>query len=214
MVLRMKFPAGLRLGLLAVAIAGVLSGTAASRAYAHEHDTMPMDQGPRAPVPTDSIYNSDAAWTDHDGKRVTLKSLGGKPQIVAMFYTTCQYVCPLIVDEMKHVERELGPEARSQVGFALFSFDPERDSPTVLKAYAAKRELDTHRWRLYTANSGDVLELAALLGVRFRKEPDGEFSHSTIITVLDRQGVIRYQMLGLNQDRGPLLKAVRAALQN
>jgi protein SCO1/2 len=176
------------------------------------HEALPPAAAPaQGRIPTDSIYQLAATWTDQDARGVPLAALKGRPQVVAMMYTTCQYVCPLIVDEMKRVERDLPAEVRAEVGFALFSFDPERDSVPVLKAYAAKRGLDERRWRLYTGAPEDVLELAAVLGVRFRKEPDGEFSHSILITVLDREGVVRYQMVGLNQDRKPLVSAVLAS---
>jgi protein SCO1/2 len=164
-------------------------------------------------LPSESVYQLDSIWTDQDSGRVPIGALKGKPQVVAMIYTSCQYVCPLIVDEMKKVEREFPQPLREQFGFVLFSFDPERDSASVLKAYAGKRDLDGRRWRLFTGAPDQVLELAAVLGVRYRKEPNGEFSHSAIITVLDRNGVIRYQMLGLNQERAPLVKALRAALE-
>lgn len=183
-------------------------------AFGHEHEMMmPPAQESERQTPTDSIYNLAATWTAQDGTRTELGALRGKPQVVAMFYTSCQYVCPLIVDRMKSIEGALTAEERGQTGFALFSFDPVRDSSAVLKAYAAKRELDLQRWRLYSGTADDVQDLAALLGVRYRQEPDGDFSHSTIITVLDRQGVIRYQLVELDQDRTALLQALRAALK-
>lgn len=177
----------------------------------HEHETLPPAE--RGTLPSESVYQLESTWTDQDSVRVPIGALKGKPQVVAMFYTNCQYVCPLIVDEMKKVDREMSEPLRQQFGFALFSFDSERDSAAVLKAYVGKRDLDGRRWRLYTGTPDEVLELAAVLGVRYRKEPSGEFSHSAIITVLDRNGVIVYQMLGLNQDRAPLVKALRAALE-
>jgi len=160
---------------------------------------------------TDSLYNVESVWSDQDGARVALKSLRGQLRIVAMVYTSCQYVCPLIVNDMLTIERRLPPGMRGKVHFALFSFDPERDSAPVLKAYAAKRGLDERRWRLYTGAPDNVLELAAVLGVRYRKEPNGEFSHSTIITLLDREGIVRHQVKGQKQDPAPMVAAITAA---
>ena len=201
--------------LLGMLVTILVAGTGASPngiAPAHEHETLSSEPS-HDQIPTDSIYNLDSSWTDQDGQRLAMPSLRGRPRVVAMIYTSCKYACPLIVDEMKRVERELSAEERARVGFALFSFDPERDSAGVLKAYAAKRGLDESRWRLYTGTADAVLDLAAVLGMQIRKEPDGEFSHSTLITVLDREGVIRYRMRGLDQDRAPLLAALRAALE-
>jgi protein SCO1/2 len=176
-----------------------------------EHQTLPP--AAEGSAHTDSVYNLSSTWSDQDGARVPLGALRGRPQVVAMIYTHCQYVCPLIVNDMQRIERKLPAALRGKVGFALFSFDPERDSVAALKAYAAKRGLDGRRWRLYTGAPDDVLELAAVLGVRYRKEPNGEFSHSIIVTLLDREGIVRHQMLGQNQDPAPLLAAIAAAAE-
>ena len=45
-----------------------------------------------------------------------------------------------------------------------------------------------------------ISELAAVLGFKYKKEPDGSFSHSNIINVLDENGIMAYQHFGLNQD--------------
>lgn len=198
--------------MLAVILVVRTGGSLIGIGLAHEHETLAPEPA-HDQIPTDSIYNLDSSWTDQDGQRVAIPALRGTPRVVAMIYTSCKYECPLIVDEMKQVEHALSVDERARVGFTLFSFDPERDSAAVLKAYAAKRGLDESRWRLYTGTADAVLDLAAVLGMQIRKEPDGEFSHSTLITVLDRQGVIRYRMRGLGQDRAPLLAALRATLE-
>ncbi|MCC5021904.1 MAG: hypothetical protein J6386_03460 [Candidatus Synoicihabitans palmerolidicus] len=43
-------------------------------------------------------------------------------------------------------------------------------------------------WTLMRGDPGDVRTLAMLLGVQFRREPSGDFSHTNLITVLDAGG--------------------------
>ena len=86
--------------------------------------------------------------------------------------------------------------------FTLVSLDPARDRPEVLKRYMLEHDLDENLWTMLNGDPDDVLELSALLGVRY-KPMDSEskdIAHSNMITVLDRQGRIHYQMKGLNQD--------------
>jgi len=45
-----------------------------------------------------------------------------------------------------------------------------------------------------------VLELALLLGLKFKADANGQFSHSNVITILNAQGEIIHQQTGLNQD--------------
>ena len=119
-----------------------------------------------------------------------------------MVYTNCTTACPLIVAKLKRIESALSPEARGRVWFALFSFDSERDRPEVLKRFAAARDLDPSRWRLYHGDRAAVRELAMVLGIRYKRDTRGDFDHSNVISILDRDGVIRHQQVGLGQQPG------------
>src|SRR3546814_17529930 len=66
------------------------------------------------PLPRDSVYQLPVTLTDQDGQSRDWRSKRGTPQVVAMFYTSCQYVCPLIVDSGKAVERALSTDERAQ----------------------------------------------------------------------------------------------------
>lgn len=59
---------------------------------------LPLAALASADLPGDSVYRLEDAFTDQAGKPFTLADRRGKPQLVAMFYTSCRYVCPLIVD--------------------------------------------------------------------------------------------------------------------
>src|SRR5664280_1299995 len=65
---------------------------------------------PQSELSGKSIYQSESTWTTDAGKELALRSLAGRPQVVAMFFANCQYTCPLIVNDMKRIEAELSPE--------------------------------------------------------------------------------------------------------
>jgi protein SCO1/2 len=158
-----------------------------------------------------SIYHAGSRWTDQTGTALRLADLAGKPQVVAMVYTSCAYACPRIMLDMKRIEGELGGRA-DEVRFVLVSIDPERDTPERLAEFAAGSRLDPDRWTLLTGSEGDVLELAALLGVQYRQTSPGEWVHSNLITVLDREGVVVHRQLGLGTDPSETLKVLSAHL--
>jgi protein SCO1 len=145
-----------------------------------------------------SIYELDASWHDQHGTARPLASLAGKPQVVALVYTHCTYACPRILADMKRLEAELGPAAAG-AGFVLVSLDPERDTVARLREYAAATRLDPARWTLLTASPDAILELAMLLGVRYRRVDD-EFEHSNVLTVLDQDGRIVHRQVGLGTE--------------
>jgi protein SCO1/2 len=72
----------------------------------------------------------------------------------------------------------------------LVSLDPERDSVAQLQALATRHGVDQKRWHFVRTPDSSVQEIAALLGVRYRRMPDGEISHSPVITLLNGEGII------------------------
>jgi len=155
-----------------------------------------------------SLYQIDSTWTSATGKKLRMSEFKGQVQIVTMFFARCEFACPILIHDMKRIEAALPATLRTNVGFLLVSFDSERDTPEALRAYGQRVELDPERWTLLRGSQDDVLELAALLGIKFKKDSRGQFAHSNVITILNSTGEIVFQQIGLNQDIQPTLKAI------
>ncbi len=176
----------------------------------HQHAALPAD----APLPDRSIYQLEGAWTDPGGRSVRLAELRGDPVLVLLFYGTCEHACPALVRDLQRIEAGLAPEDRARTRFLLVSFDPERDTPERLAAYAAEKGLESERWLLLHGHPEQIRELALVLGVRYRPSGNGEFSHSMRITLLDRDGVVADSLEGLGQPVEALANAVTALLRD
>ncbi len=196
--------ANTRLTLLALVL--VLHGHSlrageASQPSSSNHKHSCCSSAEAAPAFTDkSLYQVGSRWTTDAGKEITLGALRGKPQVVAMFFANCQYACPLIVNDMRRIESALAPAQRARVGFTLVTFDPKRDTVQALAQYRQVRDLPSQSWTLLRGGPDDVQELAALLGVRYKQDARGQFAHSNVITVLNADGEIVHQQIGLNQN--------------
>jgi protein SCO1/2 len=153
-----------------------------------------------------SLYQLDSTWTNDCGTPFKLASLRGRPQIVAMFFANCSYACPLLVFQMKQIEAALPEPVRSQIGFTLVSFDTERDVPQVLHNYRLQHALTEGRWTLLRGSPDDVLDLAALLNVKFKKDAQGQFLHSNVLTLLNADGEVVCQQLGLNLNHEEMIR--------
>src|ERR1051325_1552616 len=164
-----------------------------------------METSARAELSDKSLYQLDATWTNDHGKPTQLSALKGRPQIVTMFFANCQYACPLLVYKMKQIEAALPENVRTNIGFTLVSFDTERDTPAALHKYRTQRELASN-WTLLHGSANDVLDLAALLGVKFKKDAQGQFAHSNVITILNADGEIAFQESGLDLDVKEIVK--------
>lgn len=155
-----------------------------------------------APLPRDSVYQLAAPMTDQQGRRFDWRARRGTPQVVSMFYTSCQYICPLIVDSGKAIEKSLTPAERGRVGVLLISMDPGRDTPKALMSVVTQRKLDPARWTLASPAQGNVRAIAGVLGVRYRALADGEFNHTSALVLLDANGRIlaRTEQIGSKPD--------------
>ena len=164
------------------------------------------------PLPSDSVYQLQATLVDQDARKTEWRALRGKPRLVAMFYTSCQYICPLIVDSGKAVERQLAPAERERLGILLVSMDPKRDNPAALMSIVDKRKLDRARWTLASPAPADVRQIAGVLGIRYRALADGEFNHTSALVLLDAEGRIlaRTEQMGSKPDP-EFVAAVRRA---
>lgn len=155
-----------------------------------------------------SLYQSESKWTTDTGKEVKLADLKGRPQVIVMFFASCQSACPVLVHDLQRIEASLTPDQRARVGFTLVTIDPRRDTPEVLAHYRATRSLAANTWTLLRGEPADIQEFAALLGVKYKEQANGQFAHSNLITVLNGEGEIVHQLAGLGQDINATVRVI------
>ena len=194
----MKLP----IGLAAALLASMLLGSA---------PTLASPPAGKAPLPSDSVYQLPLRLTDQHGKSWDWRSKRGQPQLVAMFYSSCQYICPLIVESGKAVQRGLSPAQRERLGVLLISMDPARDTPAALMKVVRERRIDDKRWSLASPQPDAVR--GVVLDVRYRQLADGEFNHTSALILLDADGriVARTEKMGSAVDPAFIAK-VKATL--
>ncbi len=159
-----------------------------------------------------SLFQLDSVWTSDVGREVRLGVFRGRPQVVGLFFTKCEYACPILVNDMRKIQAALPESLRGQVDFLLISFDTERDTPAVLSDYRKTHKLGTDHWTLLTGKPDDVRELAALLGINYQKDARGQFAHSNVITLLNAEGEVMRQQVGLNTGPEESVKVLEKSL--
>lgn len=149
-------------------------------------------------LPGDSLYRLPLDLVDQDGHAFAFSARRGTPQLVTMFYTSCPYVCPLVIDTLKKTQAELTPEERAKLQVLLVSFDPERDSVERLKEVFGQRKIDAATWTLTRTDAPSVRKLAAVLGIQYRELENREINHSTALVLLDADGraIARTEQIG------------------
>ncbi len=183
-----------------------------SAALAHDaHSANPPLEG-LPPLPGRSVYQLQGQWYTAEGGTMTLADLRGTPVVTLLFYGTCAHACPTLVHELQRLDKKLKPTERSQVKYLLVTFDPENDTPESLKEFAAEKELDLERWKFLHGSAHQVRELALLLGVQYRLTGNGNFSHTSRLTLLDRDGLIVTAADGIEKPHAELVQPLRELL--
>ena len=201
--------------LLLAAGAAMLAGRTLAATEAPTIATRPPSPGV-APLPSKSVYHLPVALTDQDGKAFQLAEERGTPIVVSMFYTSCQFTCPMLIEALRADEQKLTPEERARLKVLLVSFDPDRDTVPVLRKTADAHGVDGSRWSLARADAASVRKLAALLGIQYKAIGNGDFNHTAALILLDADGeiVARTGEVARSDDRfvRELKRVVRASV--
>ena len=71
------------------------------------------------------------------------------------------------------------------------SFDPEFDTPAVLKAYAGLYKYEPERWTFATGDLMDITAIGEQFGLAFWHDETGSISHNLRTIVIDASGRVQ-----------------------
>lgn len=158
----------------------------------------------------ESLYQLKTEWKNQNDKVVQLKDYSQKPVIISMVYTSCPHSCPMTISKIQDIENDLKKLNVTNYKIVLASFDTKKDNPKNLKKYMKKRKLDESRWEfLSQSKDSHVRELATILGINYKDLGDGDFSHSNVLTVLDKDGKIVSRIESLSADHKDLVEKIK-----
>jgi len=168
----------------------------ASLAPAQAHDAAQTKQQrlPKiAPAPA-------FALTSQNGTPVALADFRDKVVAVTFIYTSCTDTCPVLTALMAYVQDKLGPDFGKRIAFVSITVDPERDTPEVLKRYAETFGADHKGWAFLTGAPDAIRGVIRRYGVFAAKNADGQVDHTFLTSIVDRNGMLRVQYLGVRFD--------------
>jgi|JI10StandDraft_1071094.scaffolds.fasta_scaffold716088_1 protein SCO1/2 len=158
-------------------------------------------------LPGNSVYQLQSTWVDQKNSKIKFSELAGKPRIIAMVYTKCKSACPLLVHDIKGTIAKLPKNISDQIQIDLFSFDSEEENSNSLSEFKSKYELSDN-WSIFYGNKGSVAELAAVLGVQYKKLDGGEYVHSNVVFYLNEYGEIKGKQEGLGRDSSDFIQSI------
>ena len=137
----------------------------------------------------------DFVMTNQDSLLITNEDYLGKVFVVEFFFTRCPSICPIMNQNMKRLDTAFS--SRDDFGIASISIDPEYDTPTVLKEYATRYEVESPHWHFLNTEAKTVYALANQgfnIFASVNPEVAGGFEHQGYFALIDKQGFIRSRL--------------------
>jgi protein SCO1/2 len=155
----------------------------------------------------------DFTLTTQDDTSLALRDLRGKVVAITFIYASCVDSCPLLTAKMATLQTRLGPEFGAKVFFVSISVDPERDTPEVLRRYAQGHGADPAGWAFVTGPPAAIRAVARRYGIYAEKGPGGDVDHTFLTSLVDGEGTLRVQYLGVRFDPDELLGDLQALVR-
>lgn len=135
----------------------------------------------------------DQLLIDQDGKPRPLSSLRGHRVALTFTYTRCPMpsFCPLMDRNFAEIQRSIKrTPALADVRLLSVSFDPQFDTPAVLKQHARKLQADPLLWNFVTGDRDDITRFAARFGVTVERAEQNpvDITHNLRTAIIDPQG--------------------------
>jgi protein SCO1/2 len=138
----------------------------------------------------------DEGFVDQEGKLWRPAMLAGKAYALTFIYTRCPLptYCPLMNRNFRAAQQLVASRGalRDQVRFVTISFDPEFDTPALLKRFATAIGADLGTWTFLTGERAAIEAFAGRFGVSVMREPDtpGTITHNLRTAVVGPPGTI------------------------
>jgi protein SCO1 len=152
------------------------------------------------PKPGDEVPNY--LLTNQDGKNIRIKDYGGKALLLTFIYTRCPLPdqCTLMSNNFSIIDQELQkqPELYEKTHLLSVSFDPDYDTPKVLRSYGAaftgrySNETFQH-WEFATGTKDEIKGLAQFFGLRYWHDTESgqeQIIHSLRTAVIGPDGKV------------------------
>jgi len=129
---------------------------------------------------------SSARLLDNTGETINLVAPAGGVALVEFIYTTCPTVCVsagILFSQLRDRLTEEGLDSRARL-FSV-SFDPERDGPQALAAYADIHGIDGRIWKVGVLRNADLPRILSEFGITVIDDNFGGYEHNAAVHVVD-----------------------------
>lgn len=134
-------------------------------------------------------------FTNELGHAVSTGQFKGQALAFTFFFTRCPYptYCPLMSHNFEEVQKKLlaTPNAPTNWHLLTISFDPEFDTPAILKSYAERYDYNPAHWNFVTGDELEITAIADQVGEYFGHDENGAVTHNLRTVVVDARGRVQ-----------------------
>ncbi|HWC61636.1 MAG TPA: SCO family protein [Verrucomicrobiae bacterium] len=172
-------------------------------------DVKPLDEGDLLP---------DYHFTNQLGQAISTAQFKGQALAITFLFTRCPFpnFCPLMANNFAETQKKLlaMPNAPTNWHLLTISFDPENDTPEVLRSYAQAHGADFAHSTYATGTLMDITAIGQQFGLVFWKEEGSIISHNLRTVVIDRSGRVQKIFTGNTwQPEDLVAEIIKAAKQ-
>ncbi|MGO9086838.1 MAG: SCO family protein [Candidatus Sulfotelmatobacter sp.] len=169
------------------------------------------------PAPGEEV--PDFSFTNQSGKRISLQQYRGKVLVLTFVYTRCPFpdFCPRMSSNFAQIYQQLTANpALAGAHLLTISFDPEHDTPKVLRDYGFS-VAHTHdpalfnRWEFAVLRAPDLPKITDFFALTVKPE-GGLITHNLSTTVIGPDGKVVKWYHGGDWQVSDLIKDAAAAL--
>jgi protein SCO1/2 len=186
----------------------VMSGIAGACDQHAAHHASAASSVTAAKVSGDSVFQLQTPLTNQQGQTFKLGDAPAKLTVVTMFYGDCNVSCPIVLENIKRTLAAVSSDQSAAVHALMVSLNPGVDTAKSLAGLAKVHAFSAKNATLAVSdNEAHTRQLAAALGVKYRRGANGEINHNTRFVLLDQQGVIVASSDVLSVEPDPILIA-------
>jgi protein SCO1 len=146
----------------------------------------------------------DFAMTSQDGQTVKLSDLRGHVVVLTFIYTRCPLpdFCPLMDKKFSDLAQRIGvfPARANKIRLISLSFDPEHDTPDLLRKHAQVRGATPPLWSYAVASHAELAKIGGSLGL-FYQPGDNEIAHNLCTAIIDAAGKLARLEIGTERNK-------------
>jgi protein SCO1 len=158
----------------------------------------------------------DETLIDQDGRAFRFSALRGSTVMVTFIYTRCPLpdFCPRMDAYFSSVQKAIADgRVQGAVRLLSVSFDPENDTPAVLKEHAARVGANPAVWTFATAPRDRIESWGARLGLSVIRDAanPSQITHNLRTAVVDAQGRLVTILFGNEWTPDEAIRALASA---